>query len=93
MMQLLQSQGVQFDVATWLKKRAAYLDMPDLPEIVTMGEPPQQETQAPAQTSGPAETTRNYVRRSVGQNTPANKNGDLMNQLSKSIAQTNGASK
>ena len=94
LMPVLQQQGVQFDAQTWLKKRAAFFNMPDLPEIVTMGEPPPATGlgTAPQQSGGgPAETTRNYVRRSVGQNTPANQQSDLMNSLSKNIAAKNGS--
>lgn len=95
LMPILQQQGIQFDAQTYLKKRAAYKNMPDLPEIVTLGEPPapQGGGQGPeASGSGPmpASTTRNYVRRSFGQGTPQNKQSDLMNNLSKNIANGNG---
>lgn len=74
--QLLQQQGIVFDVNAYLNKLAEYLDMPDLAEIVTMQEPPQEAPDQGGAGAGdepgvkPPETTRNYVRRSVGGTTP-----------------------
>lgn len=64
---LLQQQGVQLDAAKYLEKKAEYGDVPDLPEIVSIQEPPQSE---PGATPGggaerppmPANTTRTYQR-------------------------------
>jgi hypothetical protein len=69
MMPLLQQAGVQFDVQAYLKKVGMYLNMPDLADILTIGEPPQMQSQGsagPPSPGMPAETTRNYVRRSNG---------------------------
>ncbi len=72
MMQLLQQQGIAFDMNVYLQKVAAYMDMPDLSEIITIQEPPAAETSpgTPAGPGLPQQTTRNYVRRSLGGNTP-----------------------
>lgn len=70
MMQLLQQQGINFDANAYLQKVGQYLDQPDLAEILTIMEPPQQTTQGSGGGSGPAKpgtTTRNYNRQSSGQ--------------------------
>ncbi len=69
LMGLLQQQGVMFDAQAYLAKRAELLDMPDLADIVTVAAPPVADTATPQEggAAGPqAETTRNYVRRSLG---------------------------
>lgn len=64
---LLQQQGISIDVNALLTKLAEYLDMPDLPEIILVQEPPQTESAGAMEGAGkPQETTRNYVRRSLG---------------------------
>ncbi len=82
---ILQQQGIVFDANAYLKKVGDYTDMPDLADIITIQDPPAPETQlssgggdAPTM---PQETTRNYVRRSLGGNTPENRQAQMMNGL------------
>lgn len=65
MQQMLQQQGVMFDINAYLTKIGKYMDLPDLAEIVTMQEPPQQEP-SQDQASGPSQTTRTYQRQDQG---------------------------
>ncbi len=51
MMQLMQAQGIGFDMNVYLEKLGKYMDMPDLAEILTIQEPPAQKNQ-PAPSSG-----------------------------------------
>jgi hypothetical protein len=86
MMQLLQQQGISFDLNAYLKKVAEYLDMPDLADIISIQEPP-----APAGGQGgdgggggdapgmPAQTKREYVRRSLGGDTAGNREQSMLN--------------
>lgn len=83
MLQLLQQSGTTFDVNEYLKLKSKLMDLPELPDIVTI-QPPTQ-GQAPSQAEGsvtPPETTRNYVRRSLGGNTMANRQATFMNAFS-----------
>ncbi len=68
MMPLLQQQGISLDFNAYLQLVSKYIDLPELPDIFTIQEPPEQESQTSASTGSmqPPETTRNYVRRSVG---------------------------
>jgi hypothetical protein len=94
MMQFLQQQGVSFDVNAYLQKVAAYADMPDLVDIVTIQEPPHPDLQAsggaPPEAPKPAETTRNYVRHSAGADNQQSRGADFMNQLAAGANQPNG---
>lgn len=84
MMQLLQQQGVAFDVNAYLKKVADYMNMPDLPEIVTMQEPPTPDTQTQGgeQPGMPSQTERTYNRTDTGTGrTEKGNNMDLMNRM------------
>lgn len=96
MMPLLQQQGVAFDINTFLQKISKYMDMPDLAEIVTMQEPPQQQAgeggppSAP-QTTTPNQTSREYVRRSVGAGTQANNQAQMTNMMKAGEANRNGS--
>lgn len=73
MMPILQQQGVAFDVQAYLAKVAKLGDQPDLLDIIKMATPPQQEGEMPG-TAGaapdapvkPANTSREYIRRSEG---------------------------
>lgn len=95
MMQLLQQQGIYFDVNFWLQKAAEYGDAPDLGQMFTIRAP------QPAQggsgqsggmgASGPAETTRNYVRRSLGSDTGANRQSEGMNWAAQGAKQNEEA--
>lgn len=66
--QIFQQQGLFLDLNTFTELAGKYMDQPDLPLIFTTGPTPQPEGQ-PAGAGGggmPQETTRNYVRRSLG---------------------------
>ncbi len=95
MMQFLQQQGINFDANAWLQKRGAYKDMPDLPDLLTIGEPPRPDNVAaggaPPEAPKPAETTRNYVRHSAGQDNQQSRGADFMNQLAAGAGQQNGS--
>jgi len=85
MMQFLQQQGIGFDANAYLQKVGAYGNMPDLVDIITIQPPPQPDKQAagaaPAEAPKPAETTRNYVRRSIGAGNETARNADFQNTL------------
>ena len=91
--QMLQAQGVQFDIRTYLQKKAKMQDMPDLMELCKMvqtqvaGGLPGQEQDQQQQTAPvkPATTTRNYTRRSE----PGTMNGQQM-QIGNAMGQNNG---
>ena len=82
MMPLLQAAGAQFDVQAYLKKMAELLDLPDLPEIITIGEVQSPEgTQAGVSSQGPrmpTQTERTYNRVSVPGRT---EKGDMLNRM------------
>ena len=81
---LLQQQGVMFDMPAFLKKMAEYMDMPDLTEILSIGNPvmPGGGGDGGGDAPGmPAETTRNYVRESVSGRTEEGNNMVLQNAL------------
>jgi hypothetical protein len=71
--QMLQAQGVQFDIRTYLQKKAKMQDMPDLMELCKMvqtqigGAPGQDQQQGapPGAPVKPANTNRTYTRQSV----------------------------
>lgn len=88
LMTLLQQQGISFDMNTILTKLGAYRDMPDLPEIMTVTEPP---PQAQAQSSGasmPASGTRTYERVSRSQETPQKRSDALANRFQAAMQAT-----
>ncbi len=74
MMPILQQQGITIDLHRTLQKMGEYMDMPELPELLTIQEPPRPETE----TSGagedaarmPATTQRTYTRESRSSQTP-----------------------
>jgi hypothetical protein len=83
MMQLLVQQGIAFDANAYLQKVGSYLDMPDLAEILTVQEPPQQD---PAGRSSqgpglPSQTERKYVRESRSGRTQGGNTLHLINSL------------
>ncbi len=80
---LLQSQGIMFDANAYLKKVAEYLDAPDLAEVLTVQEPPAQDT-APGGGEGagmPPNTNRTYTRENVPARTPKGDSQNLVNTL------------
>ncbi len=83
----LQQQGIGLDLNAFLTMLGKYLNLPQLAEIVTIQEPPQGEE--PPQPGGtkPAETTRNYVRRSLGNESEQGQGEDLRATLEKGMGQ------
>lgn len=80
LMPLLQQQGIQIDVNAYLQKYAQYVDMPDLTDLATIAEPPQQDTGG-EQPRMPAQTQRTYTRENVPQRTQKGNDLNLMNSL------------
>lgn len=68
MAQVAQQQGIVLDMNALFTLAGKYGDSPDLSTIFNIQEPPPQETASSSAGTGssPAETTRNYVRRSLG---------------------------
>jgi hypothetical protein len=65
MLPLFQQQGVGLDLHAYVEKWAKYNDNPDVADLVTYIQPPEQgEVSQPDQPKMPASTTRNYNRRS-----------------------------
>lgn len=68
LMPLLQQKGIDFDVRKYLQKKGEYGNNTDIPELVTVGEPPAEAAAAaqgggqPAEPGMPAQTTRTYER-------------------------------
>lgn len=79
MAQIAQQQGVVLDLNALFTLAGKYGDSPDLGTVLSIQEPPPQETEESAAgtaSSKPQETTRNYVRRSLGgQSAQANSAG------------------
>lgn len=96
--QMFQSQGITISLSEFLQLSGKYMDQPDLAELFTVQEPPQQEGPSGGGGSGtpgmPQETTRNYVRRSLGGDSQQAKAAGLDNMLAKGSGtngQVNGA--
>jgi hypothetical protein len=95
LMPLLQQAGYVFDPGAYLQKRSKLTDMPDLPEIISIGEPPAQDT-APSGGDSPhmpAKTERTYTRRSLGGQSAQAKDASLLAAAqgrSSKDAETNG---
>jgi len=71
MAQMAERSGVTLDFNAFLSLMAKYRDNPDIQSILTVQEPPavegsSQGSMAPEGAGMPQETTRNYVRRSLG---------------------------
>jgi hypothetical protein len=80
---MLAQQGVQFDAQAYLKKVAEYSDEPDVTTLFTVAEPtPQAEGAGGMDSRMPTQTSREYVRRSVGQDTEANRAAEFENMNS-----------
>jgi len=67
MAQIAQQQGISLDLNALLSIVGELKDIPELKRILTLIEPPQEQPQGQAASGKPAETTRNYNRRSLGQ--------------------------
>lgn len=80
--QLMAQQGKHVDIETYLKYRSKYLSMPEMNEIIEMGEPMQGMTPG-AMDMGmkPAQTERRYVRENVSERTNRGDAQNMMNQL------------
>jgi hypothetical protein len=81
--QMLQQQGVQFDINAYLEFVAKYRDMPDLPTILTMREPPQGEPQTAGEVGPgqPAPATTTHVRQNMPGRTRQGNDMMLQNAL------------
>jgi len=86
MLPILQQQGVEFDVQEFLSRIAKYLNIPNLNEILRLGEPPQLapgggEEGAEAQSAMSPQTTRTYIRENRSGRTGAGEVNDGMERL------------
>lgn len=88
---MLQQAGVFFDWQEYFKILATYGDEPDIVRLFTVQEPmPVSGGNAGGggEMGGmPQSTPREYIRRSVGQNTQANQSADVMNEFAKQAAE------
>lgn len=88
LMPMAQQQGIYMDLNRLVAIFAKFLDCPELLEILQVQEPPQNQGETPTPSTGqPAETTRNYVRRSLGGESEQSQTADLMNTLAKGMGQ------
>jgi hypothetical protein len=90
MQQAFMTQGITLDMNKYLQKIGLYMNQPDLSEILTVQEPPDMESLPSVGGGGggsAGETTRNYVRRSIGNDTQANRASELDNLLSEGGSQ------
>jgi hypothetical protein len=83
MMPILQQQGITLDMNKYLQKVGEYLDQPDLNEILTIAEPPQQDTDTGAgdQPRMPVQTNRTYTRQNVPARTTQGDDQNLINSM------------
>ncbi len=89
LMPLAAQQGVLPDLAALIRIFAEFLDLPELQEIMQTQEPPDQggQEQPGMSMPAPAETTRNYVRRSLGADSQQSQTAQLANTLAKGMGQ------
>ncbi len=80
MMSMLQAQGKNFDIDTYLNKVAKYLDQPDLAEIIATREPVEATTTSQAGQPSP-NTTRTYERVSRSERTQGGTEKAMMQQM------------
>lgn len=93
MLPILQQQGVMFDAQFYMKKVAEYSDEPDVAQLFTIQEPP-----PPTDGGGAAEPLGgaggpnggDYVRRSVGSDTQANREAEMTNAASEQASEQAG---
>lgn len=83
-MPIIQQSGATFDIVKLLKVLGKYSSLPELSEFVTMGEPPTAPDQAGgAEAPGmPANTSREYIRRSLGGDSSVGREAELANMTS-----------
>lgn len=95
--QIAQGQGIMLDLNFLMRKAAEYLDQPDLVELFTITEPPEQQTGTGAEQQGgmPAQTERTYNRVSTPGRTDKgnqqNMQAALMNVDNGGAPESNGA--
>lgn len=83
MVPLMQQQGLGFDISAYLQMRAQYGDMPDLPDLVTIQEPPQTDTKSGAEQGGaPGPQDRTVTRENIPMRT---QQGDAMNRRNQAM--------
>ena len=87
LMGLLNGQGIFMDIQYLVKKIAEYSDEPDITNLFTVSDPasPPQAQGDPSEgvTGKPAETTRNYTRTSVGNDTVKNRYAQMGNEANR----------
>lgn len=90
--QIMQQQGVVLDLNAFSQMVGEFMDMPELAEILTLREPPQQDTMGSGGQPGmPAQTSRTYTRENMPGRT---QQGDNMNRINAAMGiDTGGASK
>lgn len=80
MAQVLAAQGIQMDIQFLMKKIAEYSDEPDVAEMFSVAEPQVMAGGGGGRGPGMAQnTSREYIRRSVGQDTQANRDLGMEN--------------
>jgi hypothetical protein len=89
-MALAQQQGVGLDMNALFASLAKFMDLPEMMDFLQIQQPPQPEGSTPGQpgadASKPAETTRNYVRRSMGgDSSQGSQQNDMMNSMMKAV--------
>lgn len=91
MMPILAPQGIQFDAMAFVKMVSEYADEPDVLKLFTVAEPtPQPQGGDGGGPKMPTQTSREYIRRSVGQDTEANRNSEFDNMMSEQSAGPQG---
>lgn len=83
---VLQAQGIVPDMNYYLQLKAKYLNLPELPQILSIGAPQQpQGSGGPDGPGMPAQTNRTYTRVSQGNETTANKDAESSQRMRGSI--------
>lgn len=89
-MPLLQQQGIVIDIQFLMKKIAEYSDEPDVTQMFTVQEPVPQEPGQGGAADMPTASEPNggeYIRRSVGNDTQANREAEMANTAAESQAE------
>lgn len=81
MMPILAQQGIQIDMNKYLKIKAALQNMPELQEVVTIGQAQPPEAPSQEQPGMPAQTERKYVRENRSTRTSQGTTQNLMTAL------------
>lgn len=90
--QMAQQQGISLDFNEFLRIIGDLKDIPDLTRVLTVTEPPQEQPggAGSAAPGKPAETTRNYNRRSLGNGSAQAQDAGLDATLMKNSSSMNG---